>query len=132
MATDAASNKALVLEAFATLFDRRDFDAAEGFWSESYIQHSALIPPGREALFNRVRSLPSLRYENQVAVAEGDYVMLYGRFSGINDDAMVTVNVVRVEDGLLAEHWDIWEKEATRAGSLSGLPMFGDSFPDAR
>jgi predicted SnoaL-like aldol condensation-catalyzing enzyme len=78
MATDAASNKALVLEAFATLFDRRDFDAAKGFWSENYIQHSAEIPPGREALFNRVRSLPALRYENQLAVAEGDYVMLYG------------------------------------------------------
>jgi hypothetical protein len=60
------------------LFNKRDYDAAERFWSENYIQHSALIPPG-EALFNRVRSLPSLRYENQPTVAEGDYVMLYGR-----------------------------------------------------
>jgi predicted SnoaL-like aldol condensation-catalyzing enzyme len=45
---------------------------------------------------------------------------------------MVTVNVVRVQHGVLAEHWDIWEKESTRAESLSGLPMFGDSFLDAR
>jgi predicted SnoaL-like aldol condensation-catalyzing enzyme len=130
MMTDAPSNKALVLEAFVTLFDQRNFDAAQRFWSENYIQHSALIPPGREALFKRVRSLPAMRYENQLAVAEGDYVMLYGRFSGINDHAMVTVNVIRVQDGQLAEHWDIWEKESTRAESLSGLPMFGDSFPE--
>jgi predicted SnoaL-like aldol condensation-catalyzing enzyme len=45
---------------------------------------------------------------------------------------MVTVNAVRVDDGRLAEHWDVWEKEATRAESVSGLPMFGDSFPDER
>jgi predicted SnoaL-like aldol condensation-catalyzing enzyme len=132
MTSAATSNNALVFEAFDLLFNGRDYDAAQRFWSESYIQHSALIAPGREALFNRVRSLPSLRYENQVTVAEGDYVMLYGRFSGINPEAMVTANVVRVQDGRLAEHWDIWEKEATKAESLSGLPMFGDRFPDDR
>ena len=132
MTTAAASNRALVLEAFELLFNKRDYDAAERFWSENYVQHSALIPPGREALFNRVRSLPSLRYENQLTVAEGDYVMLYGRFSGINPEAMVTANVVRVQDGRLGEHWDVWDKEATKDESLSGLPMFGDEFPDER
>jgi predicted SnoaL-like aldol condensation-catalyzing enzyme len=132
MTTTATSNKALVLEAFDLLFNRRDYEAAEGLWSENYVQHSALIPPGREALFNRIRSLPSLHYENQLTVAEGDYVMLYGRFSGINPEAMVTANLVRVQDGRLAEHWDVWQKEATKAESLSGLPMFGDRFPDER
>jgi predicted SnoaL-like aldol condensation-catalyzing enzyme len=132
MTTAATSNKALVLQAFELLFNKRDYDAAKRFWSENYVQHSALIPPGREALFNRVRSLPSLRYENQLTVAEGDYVMLYGRFSGINPEAMVTANVVRVQDGRLAEHWDVWEKEASKHESLSGLPMFGDEFPDER
>jgi hypothetical protein len=56
----------------------------------------------------------------------------YGRFSGINPEAMVTANVVKVQDGRLAEHWDVWEKEATKDESLSGLPMFGDEFPDER
>src|SRR6476469_7103963 len=107
MTTAATSNKAVVLEAFDLLFNRRDYDAAEGFWSESYIQHSALIAPGREALFQRVRSLPSLRYENQFTVASVDHVMLYGRCSGITPAALVTANVLRVQDGRLAEHWDI-------------------------
>lgn len=101
------SHRALVLEAFDLLFNKRDYAGAEALWSENYIQHSALIAPGREGLFKRVRSLPSLRYENQFSVAEGDLVMLYGRFSGINPEAMVTVNVVRVEDGRLAQHWDV-------------------------
>lgn len=62
-------------------------------------------------------------------VAEGDYVMLYGRYSGTgNPAASVVVDVVRIKDSKLAEHWDVWEDEATRTESASGLPMFGDQF----
>ena len=83
-----ANNKALVLEAFDTLFNKRDFAAAETFWSPSYIQHSAHIPPGREGLFQLVKETPStMRYENALTVAEGDFVMLHGRFSRIGQPA---------------------------------------------
>lgn len=51
-------NKAIVLEAFDTLFNKRDYAAAERFWSPKYIQHGAHIPPGREGLFGLVRSTP--------------------------------------------------------------------------
>src|ERR1700684_3442877 len=71
-------NKTIVLEAFETLFNKRDYAAAERFWSPNYIQHSAHIPPGREGLFNLVRSVPeTLHYENQLTVAEGDYVIAH-------------------------------------------------------
>ena len=81
--TSPEQNKAVVLEAFDTLFNKRDYAAAERFWSERYIQHSAHIPPGRDGLFNLVRGLPeTLRYENHVILAEGDYVIAHGRFSG--------------------------------------------------
>ena len=74
MKTAPEQNKALVLEAFDALFNKRDYAAAEAFWSERYIQHSAHIPPGRDGLFNLVRSLPdTLHYENHVILAEGDY-----------------------------------------------------------
>ena len=64
-------NKALVLEAFDMLFNRRDYTAAERFWSPNYIQHSAHIAPGREGLFNLVKSLPpTLKYEPGLIVAE--------------------------------------------------------------
>jgi len=77
-------NKALVLEAFDTLFNKRDYAAAEKYWSPDYIQHSAHIKPGRDGLFNLIRNTPdTLRYEHQLIVAEGDYVIVHGRFSGI-------------------------------------------------
>jgi predicted SnoaL-like aldol condensation-catalyzing enzyme len=124
-------NKATVLEAFETLFNRRDYATAERFWSDNYIQHSAHIPPGRNGLFDLIRSLPpTLRYENHLIVAEGDYVIAHGRFSGHGlPAAWIAADVVRFEDGRLAEHWDVIENEATRSESVSGLPMFGDRFP---
>ena len=72
-----------MLQAFDTLFNKRDYATAETFWSPKYIQHSAHIPPGRVGLFNLVRSLPdTLRYENHLILAEGDYVIAHGRFCG--------------------------------------------------
>jgi predicted SnoaL-like aldol condensation-catalyzing enzyme len=129
--TSPKQNKALVLEAFDTLFNKRDYTAAERFWSDRYIQHSADIPPGREGLFGLVRSLPdALRYENQLIVAEGDYVIAHGRFTGHGRPAAwIAADIVRFEDGKLAEHWDVLQDEATKAESVSGLPMFGDRFP---
>jgi predicted SnoaL-like aldol condensation-catalyzing enzyme len=129
--TSPEENKKLVLKAFDALFNKRDYDAAERFWSESYIQHSAHIPPGRDGLFNLVRSLPeTLRYENHLVVAEGDYVIAHGRFSGHGRPAAwIAADIIRFEDGKFAEHWDVLQDEATKAQSISGLPMFGDKFP---
>jgi predicted SnoaL-like aldol condensation-catalyzing enzyme len=129
--TTPEQNKALVLKAFDTLFNKRDYDAASRFWSETYIQHSAHIGPGRDGLFNLIRSAPdTLRYENQLILAEGEYVILHGRFSGNGRPAAwIAADVVRIEGGRLAEHWDVLQDEATRSESKSGLPMFGDRFP---
>ena len=129
--TTAEQNKAIVLEAFDTLFNKRDYAAAERFWSSKYIQHSAHIAPGREGLFTLVRATPNtLRYENQLIVAEGDYVIAHGRFTGMGRPAAwIAADVVRFEDGLLAEHWDVLQDEVTQAESVGGLPMFGDTFP---
>ena len=123
-------NKALVLAAFDKLFNKRDYAAAEKYWSPNYIQHSAHIEPGRDGLFNLIRNTPdSLRYEHQLIVAEGDYVIVHGRFSGTGRAvAWVAADIVRIENGRLAEHWDVLQDEATKAESKSGLPMFGDHF----
>ena len=123
-------NKALVLEAFDALFNKRDYAAAEKYWSPKYIQHSAHIEPGRDGLFNLIRSSPpTLRYEHQLIVAEGDYVIVHGRFSGTGRPvAWIAADIVRIENGRLAEHWDVLQDEATKADSKSGQPMFGDRF----
>ena len=129
--TTPEQNKAIVLEAIETLFNKRDYAAAERFWSPAYIQHSAHIAPGREGLFELVKAAPKeLHYENALIVADGDYVMLHGRISGIGQPVnWVVADILRIENGLLAEHWDVIQDEATRESSKSGRPMFGDKFP---
>jgi len=130
--TQEEKNKALVLEAFDTLFNRRDYAAAERYWSPNYIQHSAHIEPGRAGLFNLIKSIPpTLKYEPGVIVAEGDFVIVHGRFSGHGRPrSWIAADVVRIADGVLAEHWDVLQDEATRAESKSGLPMFGERFTE--
>jgi predicted SnoaL-like aldol condensation-catalyzing enzyme len=130
--TQEEKNKSIVLEAFETLFNKRNYAKAINFWSPNYIQHSAHIPPGREGLFELVKNAPAiLRYENQLTVANRDFVMLHGRFSGLGEGkpSWIVVDIVRMENGLLAEHWDVIEDEVTKEASVSGLPMFGNSFP---
>jgi predicted SnoaL-like aldol condensation-catalyzing enzyme len=124
-------NKVLVQRAFDLLFNKRDYAAAEKLWSPHYIQHSAHIEPGREGLFNLIKSLPAtLHYEAGLVVAEGDFVIAHGRFSGFG--AMVNwiaADILRIQDGILVEHWDVIQDEATEQQSKSKAPMFGDSFP---
>jgi predicted SnoaL-like aldol condensation-catalyzing enzyme len=128
---NAEKNKAIVLEAFDTLFNKRDYTAAEQFWSPNYIQRSAHIEPGRDGLFNLVKAAPpSLKYEPGVILAEDDYVIVHGRFSNIGLPVnWIAADVVRLKDGILVEHWDVIQDEATEQQSKSGKPMFGDSFP---
>jgi predicted SnoaL-like aldol condensation-catalyzing enzyme len=128
--TQSSKNKAAVLRAFDTLFNLRDYSAAETFWSPAYVQHSAYIAQGRKGLFELTKGLPaSARYENALAVADGDFVILHGRFSGHGlPRNWIVADIVRLHDGVLVEHWDVIQDEATEAESKSGLPMFGESF----
>ncbi|MDH7459914.1 nuclear transport factor 2 family protein [Chitinophagaceae bacterium 26-R-25] len=126
-------NKQLVLEAFDAAFNRKETDALERFWSPNYIQHSTTIPPGREGLKKAIASRPpEFHYEHGLIVSEGDFVMVHGRFSNIGEPrAIIVVNILRIENGLLAEHWDVIEKEVTKEESKSGLPMFKDYFANS-
>jgi predicted SnoaL-like aldol condensation-catalyzing enzyme len=124
-------NKALVLEAFDTLFNKRDYAAAEKFWSPDYIQHSAHIEPGRDGLFNLVKSLPpTLKYEPGTIVADGDFVIVHGRFSNFGLPVnWIAADILRIQNGVFVEHWDVIQDEATEGQSKSKAPMFGTSFP---
>ena len=124
------NNKTIVLEAFDTLFNKRNYLAAERFWSPHYIQHSAHIEPGRDGLFNLIKSLPpTLKYAPGVIVAEGDFVIIHGRFSDFGLPVnWIAADIVRMQDGILVEHWDVIQDEATQERSKSGNPMFGETF----
>jgi len=124
-------NKELVLKAFDTLFNKRDYATAEAYWSPKYIQHSAHIEPGRDGLFNLVKGIPAtLKYQPGLIVAEGDFAIVHGRFSGFGLPVnWIAADILRIENGILVEHWDVIQDEATEAQSKSKAPMFGTSFP---
>jgi predicted SnoaL-like aldol condensation-catalyzing enzyme len=96
-------NRALVLEAFDTLFSRREYVVAERYWFPNYIQQSADIAPGREGLFNLTKSLPpTLRNEPGLVLAEGDFVIAHGRLSGFGESVnWIVADILRIEDGVL-------------------------------
>ena len=124
-------NKELVIKAFDTLFNKRDYAEAERYWSPNYIQHSAHIEPGRDGLFNLIKSLPqTLKYESGTIVAERAFVIVHGRFSGLGAPVnWIAADIVRIQNGILVEHWDVIQDEATEEQSKSGGPMFGKTFP---
>ena len=126
--TMTEANKRLVLEAFDVLFNKRDYNAALRFWSPSYIQHSAHMRQGREGLFNLIRGAPAdLRYG--LILANDEFVIVHGRFSGNGRPRnWIAADIVRIADGVLVEHWDVLQDEATREESQSGQPMFGTEF----
>jgi predicted SnoaL-like aldol condensation-catalyzing enzyme len=134
MNSQEVANKALVIEAFDTLFNKRDYAAAEKFWSPQYIQHSAHIGPGREGLFDLIKSSPAtLKWEHGIILAEDDYVIVHSRYSGTGlPAAWIVIDIVRIKDGILIEHWDVIQDEATKEQSKSGNPMFGTSFSSGR
>ncbi|WP_233800940.1 nuclear transport factor 2 family protein [Paraburkholderia sp. HP33-1] len=123
-------NTALVLDALDTLFNRKDYDKAAQFWSESYVQHSRHVPAGRDGLFGLVRSAGDLRFEYDMVAANGDFVWVHSRYtSSATPAALIAVDILRIEDGKLVEHWDVLQDEPTRAESAGGYPMFGNTFP---
>jgi predicted SnoaL-like aldol condensation-catalyzing enzyme len=125
------SNKDLVLKAFDTLFNQRDYSTAEAFWSPRYIQHSAHIEPGKEGLFSLVQDAPAtLRYEPGLILAESDWVILHGRFSNLGLPVnWIVTDILRIENGLLAEHWEVIQDEASAEQSRSKALIFDGVLP---
>ncbi|SFD51119.1 nuclear transport factor 2 family protein [Roseivivax sediminis] len=118
-------NKALVLEAMTSLFQRHDTSAVKRLYVREYIQHNPNIPQGRDALQSIVESLsPAVHYEPGLIVAEDDLVAIHGRIRGWGDAPQVVIDLFRVEGGKLAEHWDVLQDEIPAQSGAAGLPMF--------
>lgn len=118
-------NKALVLEAMTSLFQRHDASAVERLYAPDYIQHNPHIPQGRDALQALVANLSqAVFYEPGLIVAEGDFVAIHGRIRGWADAPQVVVDIFRIEGGKLAEHWDVLQHEVPAMAALGGASMF--------
>jgi predicted SnoaL-like aldol condensation-catalyzing enzyme len=126
-------NRALVLDAMTSLFQRHDASAVERLYADDYIQHNPNIPQGREVLHGLVETLsPSVHYEPGLIIAEGDLVAIHGRIRGWADEPQVVVDIFRVEGGKLVEHWDVLQNEVPVTGGVAGLSMFEPEEGDSR
>jgi predicted SnoaL-like aldol condensation-catalyzing enzyme len=123
----AAANKALVSKVMDAVFVRRDSNVVEQHFDKGYIQHNPKIPNGRDAISALISQLPAgFRYESGMIVAEGDLVMIHGRYTGWAPKPLVGVDIFRVVDGKLVEHWDVLQEEVRASSTANGNPMFSD------
>ena len=120
-----ADNKALALKALTGVFNNRDFSLLDKIFAPDYIQHNPTVGTGRAGLKEIAPHLsPELHYTPGIIVAEGDYVMIHGRYIGWGPKPLIGVDIFRITDGLLREHWDVLQEEVPAALTKSGNPMF--------
>jgi predicted SnoaL-like aldol condensation-catalyzing enzyme len=117
-------NKAIVLEVLKRAFVDRDATVVAEYFGANYKQHNPAIPDGPSAIAEMIPTLTSLTYEPGMAVAEGDLVMVHGRYTGWGPKPMVAVDIFRVADGKVVEHWDVMQEEVLVAVTASGNAMF--------
>jgi predicted SnoaL-like aldol condensation-catalyzing enzyme len=120
----AKSNKAIVLDVLKRAFIDRDPTVVEQYFGANYKQHNPVIPDGPSAIAKMIPTLTALTYEQGMAVADGDLVMVHGRYTGWGPKPMVAVDIFRVKDGKVVEHWDVMQEEVSAADTASGNAMF--------
>lgn len=119
------NNIELVKTALTEMFIQKDITALDRYWSDHYIQHNPMVGNGREALKNLFASmLPNLTYEMGLITGNDDFVMVHGRYLGFGPKPMVAVDIFRIKDGKLAEHWDVLQEEVPAEQAASKNPMF--------
>ena len=118
------SNKEVVLEVLKRAFIDRDPTVVEQYFATNYKQHNPVIPDGPSAIAKMIPTLTGLTYEPGMAVSDGDLVMVHGRYTGWGPKPMVAVDIFRVDDGKVVEHWDVMQEEVPAADTASGNAMF--------
>jgi predicted SnoaL-like aldol condensation-catalyzing enzyme len=118
------SNKEIVLEVLRRAFIDRDATIVGEYFGPDYKQHNPLIPDGPSAIAAMIPTLKSLTYEPGMAIADGDLVMVHGRYTGWGPKPMVAVDIFRVSGGKVVEHWDVMQEEVPAAETKSGNAMF--------
>jgi len=118
-------NETLVLKALTELFVQRDASALGRYWGTPYIQHNPSVGNGHEGLAALLKSIPAhFKYEPGMMASSGDIVMIHGRYTGLGPKPLVVVDIFRVKDGKLVQHWDVLQEEVPAAQTKSGNPMF--------
>jgi predicted SnoaL-like aldol condensation-catalyzing enzyme len=118
-------NKDIVKAVLIGAFVRRDPSVTARYFAKDYIQHNPTIPNGPEVIAGLIAGLgKDFSYELGMIVAQGDLVMAHGRYVGWAPKPMVAVDIFRLANGKVAEHWDVMQEETPAEQTASGNPMF--------
>ncbi|MCR6486771.1 nuclear transport factor 2 family protein [Amycolatopsis sp. OK19-0408] len=98
------TNREIVVGCLENLFTHKDFDAAKAALHPDFVTHSPGLPNGRDAFAAAVENSPLAGASAEIrhVVAEDDLVVVHLHVAGT-----AVVDILRVEDGLLVEHWDV-------------------------
>jgi predicted SnoaL-like aldol condensation-catalyzing enzyme len=118
-------NKQIALQVLTGAFVDRDPGVVARYFAPDYIQHNPAIGDGPAPIPGLIASLgKDFSYEPGMAVADGDLVMVHGRYVGWGPKPMIAVDIFRVVDGKVTEHWDVMQEEVPAEKTARGNPMF--------
>jgi len=122
---NTAKNKAIAIEAITGVFIKRDTNVPEELFDVGYKQHNPAIPNGSKAIPDLIRALSAeFKYEMGMVIAEGEFVAIHGRYTGWAAKPLIAVDIFRIVDGKLVEHWDVMQEEVPAENTVSGNAMF--------
>ncbi|WP_243744708.1 nuclear transport factor 2 family protein [Streptomyces hainanensis] len=119
----AQRNTEIVLTAMRELFAEKDTTALDRHWAEPYVQHSPQMPNGLDTLRAVVPGLEGFSWEPQRIAAQGDLVFTHSIVHGWAPHPVVIVDIFRLDDGRIVEHWDVIQDLTSPEATVSGNPM---------
>jgi predicted SnoaL-like aldol condensation-catalyzing enzyme len=122
---EMATNKKMVADFYQELFGDKNPDAIDKYIGPTYIQHNPSLPDGKEALKQGVavwfKGLPKDTVDVKHLGADGPFVYIHTK-SKMGNKTYSILDIFRVENGKIAEHWDILQE--VPAKSANTHPMF--------
>nr|WP_201845090.1 nuclear transport factor 2 family protein [Myceligenerans indicum] len=119
----AERNTRIVLTAMRELFAEKDLTALDRYWAEPYVQHSPQMPDGLDTLRSAVPGLQGFSWQPHRIAAQGDLVFTHSLVHGWAPGPVVIVDIYRLENERIVEHWDVVQDLTPAESTASGHPM---------